>query len=289
MITETAGSKTTSSHTPLTQGSFMQKRVANRRFNGISGALFVGAIAGFVLAGGVSRLDAAPSAIRGDRVTPEGIGESFIESMDVVLERDRLAKLNRIANGERNAKANPDRRYGQWVVPNRRGSVAAHSGRHYITNEWGDTRMGIGFPELVDVHGFYLAGQMNDGVWPGAIRVLGFANGREIAKTDWHEAIDGTPSWFEVDLCDVDRIVIQARAAVNGGGWYAIDDLTYSPKADADQAQTVIDFDDLDYASKLTGTRYAGLSWEFGTGFDFENIVPAPQMPPGFDDKPAYV
>lgn len=242
--------------------------------------------AALLLVGDFASAATPNTTISGERIPVSAFGPGILESMEVVVERDRAMREKNLASSQSHPKSNPERRFGEWVIPNRRGSTSAHSGRHYITNEWGDTRMGIGFPESVDVHGFFVAGQMASGVWPGGMRVIGFANGKEIAATEWFRNLAEKPAWFDVDLCDVDRIVIEVEAAVQGGGWYAIDDLTYSPKADADRSRTVVDFDDLDYAMRLTGTDYAGLTWEFGTGFDHQNIVPAPRMPDELTDKP---
>ncbi|MHC5109234.1 MAG: hypothetical protein ACYTHJ_05090 [Planctomycetota bacterium] len=235
----------------------------------------------------VSAVFSAPpelSRIHGEQLDASKLGPGIVESMDVVIARDEARQAR--AARDNSAKANVDRRFGEWVVPSRRGSTAAYSGEHYIINKWGDTRMGIGFPELVDVHGVYIAGQMAAGVWTTGVRVIGYADDREVARTEWYRHIGENPIWFEIDLCKVDRIEFQSEAVVKKGGWYAIDDLTYSPVDDSDRALTVVDFDDLNYHKSLSGTDYAGLFWEFGTGFNFDDLVPAPKVPPGMDDKP---
>ena len=131
------------------------------------------------------------------------------------------------------------------------------------------------------------------GVRTTGIRVLGYRAGRLVQRTDWLDELKSDPVWFAFDFRAVDRIEIVSLPVYNGGGWYALDDLTYSFAA-ADgvpvSERIVVDFEDLDYRAKLTGSGYAGLSWELGTGdFNADTMVHAPQAPPlpGLDDSQA--
>jgi hypothetical protein len=161
-------------------------------------------------------------------------------------------------------------RHGVWIVPSRGASYNAHSGIHYVINKWGDTRMGITFPFRVDISGAWFAGQGGDeGVWASGIRVIGFCDNEPVKTTDWFEDIDSSPSWFAMGLIDVDRIVIEAAPVFNGGGWYAMDDLTYIPNficKELAHSPIVLDFEDCSFKLDLTDLDYGGLNWEIGTG-----------------------
>ncbi len=217
----------------------------------------------------------------GETLDPAYYGPAIVEGMDAVLARDRARRPG--------ADANPKARNGQqgiWVVPSSRATYYPHSGRHNVVNKWGDTRMGIAFPDAVDVQGAWFAGQGGgEGVWAAGIRVLGYRDGRHTCTTEWFPSVGRTPEWFAMELLDVDRIVIEARPVYGGAGWYAMDDLTYVPaagQADQQPAAVVIDFEDCSFRQKLTGSSYAGLTWETGTG-DFhtdQQGVPAPQTLP---------
>lgn len=205
-------------------------------------------------------------------VDPSRYGNSYIEHMDDVVARD-LA---------RREMQNPDRVvHGEWVVPSRRGTFYPHSGEHYITNKYGDTRMGLAFPQPVDLHGAYVAGQAASGVWTKGLRVIGYRQGEEIARTDWFTDVDEHPDFLAINFNGVDRVVFESRAVVNGGGWYALDDIAFTPQGQA--KRIVLDFEDTKYRQKMTGSDYAGLTWETGTG-EFEvqdDAVQAPSVPPG--------
>ncbi len=85
-----------------------------------------------------------------------------------------------------------------------------------------------------------------------------------------------------MDLPAVDRIAIESIPVVGGGGWYAMDDLTYVVSGDEEAESVVVTFDDLNYKTQLSGTEYAGLTWETGTGDFLESDgVPAPVSRPG--------
>lgn len=216
-----------------------------------------------------------PQHIAGTPIDPATHGPGVIESMDVVLERERnRPPENRNPNGRNGAQ-------GVWVVPSPRATTNPRSGLHNVVNKWGDTRMGIGFPRAVTVEGAYFNGQAGRGAWTKGIRVIGFRDGVEVAATEWFRAIGEQPQWFAMNLRDVDRMVIEAIPVIGGAGWYAMDDLTYVPPSDDPAAPApqpvVIDFEDCRYHQTLTGTNYAGLNWETGTGdFNVDEGVHAP-------------
>ncbi len=217
----------------------------------------------------------AGETITGDPLDPTRYGRSYVESMADAIARDRFMPLPppKYRTGQ----------HGVWAVPTRGSSSTAHSGRHYITNKWGDTRMGIAFPQPVTVRGAYVLGQGDDGTWTSGLRVVGYRDGRRIDQTGWFQDVDESPDWFAIDLVDVDRIEFVATPVINGGGWYGLDDLTYEvTTADGPARRVVVDFDDLNYRRVLTGTDYAGLTWEEGSGdFSDADAVHAPVRPPG--------
>lgn len=219
----------------------------------------------------------------GERLGPEAFGPGLIEEWEDAVIRDQ-ATPRPPARGLRHGQQ------GAWIVPGLKDTFYPNSGKRYVMNSWGDTRMGIGFSQLVDVHGAFFAGQAARGVWTTGVRVIGYRDGEVVHETPWFAHIGKTPQWFPMGLRGVDRIVIESQPVVNGGGWYAMDDLTYSihtgGPVTADQ-MIVIDFEDLDYRTQLTGTNYAGLTWEAGQG-DFEGPVGihSPQVPAGFDAQP---
>ena len=214
-----------------------------------------------------------PAGDPGERVPPSMCGPSWVESMEAVIARDALLPPE--------LRLDPRARrglHGVWQIPSREANLPgrAHSGRHYAVNQWGDTLMGIGFPEPTDVEGAWIAGQADAGVWPGGLRAVGYRDGAEVGRTEWLGGLAREPRWWPIGLSRLDRVVFEARPAVNGAAWYALDDLTLS----REEWNAVIDFEDLDYRTRLTGSGYAGLSWEEGRG-DFERGggVPAPVDP----------
>ncbi len=212
----------------------------------------------------------------GERLPRSALGEGTIESLQAMLERAQAAPLS----DARMPKARNGRQ-GRWIVPSRRATHQTHSGEHHAINEWGDTRMGIGFPSVVNLRGAWIAGQASPGAWTDGLRVIGYRAGAEVARTEWFEDIADSPAWFAMELDGVDRIELVARPVLDGAGWYALDDLTFElPSAgpDLERQTVVVDFDDLDWRARLTGTDYAGLSWEVGTG-DFDERVRAIHAP----------
>ncbi len=158
------------------------------------------------------------------------------------------------------------------------------SGSKHAINRWGDTRLGIGFGREVELAGAWLAGQGTLGSWTSGVLAIGYRDGVEIARTDWFEAIGEEPAWFAMDLGGIDRVEIVARPVIEGAGWYALDDLAFSIRAEGGAAEEhLLDFEDVPFGTRLTGSGYAGLEWELGTG-DFSQgvqVVPPPQTPPG--------
>ena len=194
----------------------------------------------------------------GERLDPSTYGPAVVETRKQVEQRQaKLGPGSASLRGARNGAP------GSWVIPSRRAHPRPHSGSHSVSNNWGDTRMGIGFGRLVDLEGAWFAGQGAQGAWTKGVRIVGFRAGEEVARSGWFEKIDRSPAWFSVDLKGVDRIEVHARAVHEGAGWYSLDDLTYRlPSADpaSPGRRVVVDFDDLSYRRSLTGTGYAGLT-----------------------------
>ncbi len=218
------------------------------------------------------------TVIPSEKLSPDALGPGLIETWaDVVA---RQAKLG-FENGP-NPKARNGAQ-GEWQVPSMRFAKGAHSGAKHVFNTWGDTNMGLGFAQPVDVHGAWIAAQGTKGSWTSGLCVVGFRQGVEVARTAWFEDVDETPSYFAIELAQVDRVEFRSRAMLDGAGWFALDDLSFT-RQDANGARaTVLDFEDLDFRSTLSGTDYAGLKWEVGTGSfvqDRVQVVPPPQAPP---------
>jgi len=206
--------------------------------------------------------------IASEKIDTNDYDEGYIENMDVCVERDQILRSK--IDIDSNVKQ------GMWTVPTGGSTYYPYSGEHYAVNKWGDTKMGISFPSNVDVHGAWFAGQGGgEGAWAEGIRVHGYLNGEHKKTTDWFYDIDDTPSWFEIHLEDINRIVIEAIPVYNGAGWYAMDDFTYSFKTENEGDGSnviVIDFEDCYYKQDLNKTNYGGLIWETGTGvFSKEN------------------
>ena len=216
----------------------------------------------------------------GEALPSSALGPGVVETMEVVLERGRTREAARAKGVRRKRNGAP----GEWIVPSRNATYHPHSGEHYATNRFGDTRMGIGFGQPVDLRGAWVAGQASAGAWASGLLAIGYRAGREVARSDWFEDIGRIPAWFAMDLEQVDRVVLVARPTLEGAGWYALDDLTFdrrTMKSDEEARTVIVDFDDLDWRARLSGSSYAGLSWETGSG-DFEHkprAIPAPIVP----------
>lgn len=217
-----------------------------------------------------------PLVHQGERVPESDIGPIVIEGLEEVLARAAVAGPD---------GANPKARngaQGEWEVPSMRSTQSAHSGSRHVINRWGDTNLGLGFPTQVDLQGAWLAGQGTLGSWTSGVQVVGFRNGVEVERTQWFETIGAAPAWFEISLEDVDRVEFHARAVIEGSGWYALDDLTFARE---DGEVVVLDFEDVEYHTRLTDSGYAGLVWERGRGtFQVDGVeAPKPQTPPQTD------
>jgi hypothetical protein len=218
-----------------------------------------------------------PRERKGEVLDPSAIGPGVIESMAEVLARQEAMGPDGPNPKARNGAQ------GEWEVPGMRWNQSARSGSKHLINRWGDTRIGIGFGQEVDLEGAWLAGQGTTGSWTSGVMAIGYRDGSEVARSAWFETIGAQPAWFAIGLEDVDRVEIVARPVVEGAGWYALDDLTFRVEAEAGAALRVLDFEDVPYGTRLTGTGYAGLDWERGTGEFVQPAqeVPPPQVPPG--------
>lgn len=222
--------------------------------------------------------------VSGERIDPSMIGPGIIESNEEVIARD-LA----MPPSMRNPKAR-NGAHGAWVVPSPRAISPTGSGNYNVMNKWGDTRMGIGFPRPVRVLGAHLGGQTSLSVTTPGLRVVGYLQGREVGRTDVIRGLTLAPQWFDLNLDNVDRIVFEAEASQPDAGWFSLDDLTFvempAPGGAFGNA-TIIDFEDLRYNDKLSGSGYRGLLWEEGFGPIPQdtpqdvNIIPAPVSPVG--------
>ena len=221
-------------------------------------------------------------AIQAERLDPSTYGSAIVETMDEAVARDLAWRANR----SNRAQATQDKQLHQshWVVPSRRATYFPHSGERNLVNKGGGTRMGIGFGQPVDFHGVYVAGQSSRKAWTPGIQVIGFRAGSVIGQTEWFTDINTQPTWMEVNLPGVDRIVILARPAFRGQGWYALDDLTYS--VEAEQPATVIDFENVPFNTTLSGTGFAGLIWEVGKGapLDSTDGIHHPMVPDDYEE-----
>ncbi len=215
--------------------------------------------------------------ITGEPVDPSAYGPSVIETMAEVVARQAANPPSTPA---------PAPQHGHWVVPSRGAARFPHSGRRYITNKWGDTRMGIGFNGEVDVLGVYVTGQADKGVWTPGLRVIGYRDGEQVAQTELFTEIGAKPHWFAIDLHDVDRIVLDAIPAFRSAGWYGIDDLAFIRLESERPQRVTLDFEDLSFHTDLTGTDYGGLDWEVGTGtFLAGEAVPPPREPQAYGES----
>lgn len=104
-----------------------------------------------------------------------------------------------------------------------------YSGYNHVFNAYGSTLLGIGFSGRVNVGGAWFAGHGAPISRTTGIRVHGYRSGTEIAITDWFTDMDTQYDWFGMNLIDVDRIVVESIPVNQGGGAYAMDDLTYEP------------------------------------------------------------
>jgi hypothetical protein len=224
-------------------------------------------------------------SIAGERISDASLSPGVIETMDIVLARQAAGGFDDGRGKEAGRVA------GTWVVPSRNATVATHSGQHYVTNKGGDPSMSITFPTPVTVHDFYIHGQGGQTSWAKAVRIIGLRGGEAVGETPWFENISATPARMRVNLHGVDRIIVEARPNIGALAWYGIDDLAFTPIAtdeDPLPGRVLLDFENTDWEQKLTGSPFAGLTWDTGAGAFLndrdEDIVPAPAVPPGFEE-----
>jgi len=217
--------------------------------------------------------------ISSEKLETNDYDEGYIEHMDMCIERDEVlrSKLDIDSNDK----------HGIWIIPSGGATYYPYSGEHNAVNKWGDTKMGIKFPSIVDLHGAWFAGQGGgEGAWAENIRVIGYLNGELTQTTDWFDDIDETPSWFAMNLEDIDRIVIEAIPVFNGAGWYAMDDFTYSLKNEQEGSSIIVlDFEDCYYKQDLNETNYGGLIWETGTGVFYNDTKNGPAQDNNIKDS----
>ena len=215
----------------------------------------------------------AQTTITSEQIDPVYFGPSTVESMADMIERDRL--VSRPVLDPRR-----ERTAGIWQVPSRRSMGETCSGSNHVVNKWGDPQMGIGFPQLVNFEGVFVSTPASEGTRTPAVRVVGYRAGKLVARTDWFDGLSTEPTWFDCALAGVDRIEFQAAPVLDGAGWYALDDLTFTWASDPTATPVVVGFDDLPENHRVSGSGYAGLIWETGTGdLSLSTGVPSPQQP----------
>ncbi|HRX86253.1 MAG TPA: hypothetical protein P5572_14630, partial [Phycisphaerae bacterium] len=121
---------------------------------------------------------AAGDSVAGVPLDRAAYGTGTIETLAAMVARSR-------AHGDVVTSDGRGDQHGRWMVPSDGALYFAHSGRHYVVNSWGDTRMAIGFPRTVDVAGAYFAGQGGAGVWARGVRAIGMQGDRVVKTTDW--------------------------------------------------------------------------------------------------------
>ena len=210
--------------------------------------------------------------VSGERVPASAISPIVRETMQQVAERER--KMPKIVPPQRGWTGQD----GRWIVPPPTAKTPAHSGRHAIVNEWGDARMDLGFPRLVDVDELWAAGHGSSAA--RAVRFVGYRGGEQVARSEWIP-LGASHQRVELGFEAVDRLEVQTVPTVGRHGFVALDDLTFAD-AGRPQSRRVIDFDDLGYHVVVTGSGYAGLTWGTGRGFreplQDTGVVPAPRM-----------
>lgn len=183
------------------------------------------------------------------------ISPLVLETMDVVRERQKTLK----ALPPRGLRNGAD---GRWFVPQLSAKTPAHSGKYAIVNEWGDLRIGIAFGKKVALHDVFAA---SHGVAPArGLLAVGYASGKEVART---EVLDlaHVHSKLTLGFDGVDRVEFFAIPESGRMGFFALDDLRFT-ESGAKSAR-VLDFEDTGPRQVLSGSKYAGLSWEQGSGY----------------------
>jgi hypothetical protein len=116
---------------------------------------------------------------------------------------------------------------GYWVAASSQ-STHPHSAPLVVTNAWGCTEIGIGFPSTVDVHGAYIAAQGDPISWTPSLTVEGYLGSELVGTTTPFTNVGAAPVWFDMNLSNVDRIVFQSVPVHVGAGWFGMDDLTFT-------------------------------------------------------------
>lgn len=195
-------------------------------------------------------------SVPGERIPAHAISGGVLESMDVVLERERNRIPDKGTIGLWNGQD------GRWLIPPETANAPTHSGNLAVINEWGDPRMGIGFGRMVDVRDLWLAGQGASAA-PN-VRVVGFVGGQELVRTAWL-GLGSLSTRIQLDFVGVDRIEVQVTGVSDARGFFALDDLAFANSGTTDW--TTLDFEDLHPRMVVSGSGYAGLEWESGHGF----------------------
>ena len=222
----------------------------------------------------VTRGEVAPSSSHvAERLSPESFGPARVESMEEVLSRAGDAEVLPDPRTRQGAA-------GEWIVPPLEDAGTAHSGERYVFNSWGDTRLGIGFRRPVNLQGLWVMQHGSEGTTTSGVQVVGYLDGAEVGRSSPFRALSEKPTWWSVELPEVDRVVFLADSVTQGAGWFAIDDLTFDVQENERRRTLVVDFEELDYGKSLTGSGYFGLDWEVGSG-DFNAKVHATAPIPG--------
>ncbi|MGE3181115.1 MAG: hypothetical protein AB7N71_05745 [Phycisphaerae bacterium] len=213
---------------------------------------------------------AQPDAITGEKLPEHLKGNGEVFSWYDAAAQDLLAPPQIVDPKARGANL-----HGEWEVPSPRSQTYPSSGTQSLINKNGDLQMGIGFPGGATVHGVYVSGVDQLAGSASGLQAVGYRDGVEVARSEWLFEIAAEPTWMLLDFANVDRVIFTACAKIKEGGWYALDDLTFTRNADDDV--TVIDFEELPVKEPLTGSNYAGLVWEVGGGeYGVDNGIHAP-------------
>tara|TARA_R110002072_G_scaffold36261_9_gene106806 strand:- start:7763 stop:10330 length:2568 start_codon:yes stop_codon:yes gene_type:complete len=207
----------------------------------------------------------------GERLGADAFRNSRVESMDVVRARDAARPLvdppNRRLRGNRS---------GEWVVPT--DGIPVHSGDRAAINAWGDRSMALGFERTVTLEGLWVAGAGGAGSEARSVVAIGYRGEERIGEAALFHPQPGASLWYATDLVGIDRVELHVRDAGSSAAWYTIDDVTFA----AGSERTIVTFDDIVPRTTLSGSQYAGLTWESGTGFEGRRpmrMTPAVPMP----------
>ncbi len=217
----------------------------------------------------------------GEKLDPTTYGPAVIEDMRAVEDRDVLRRVFELTQ----PPAEPGPRLGAWQVPPAPAARHAASGERYVMNKWGAARMAIGFPSRVDLHGAFVAGHGDPAQAATCLRAIGYRDGQRVQVTGWFVGLTAEPEWLEFDLAGIDRVELEALPVNHNAAWYGLDDLSFTPVDAAGRPlsqMVILDFEDTYFKQELTGSDYAGLTWEEGSeGFRrLDDAVPGPRTPP---------